>query len=231
MKFKSPVYSSVSGSIAGLTYAHNRGGLYSRARAVPTNPNSASQQSARNALATLATRWRDTLTTGQRAGWTTYAENTPLTDSLGDPLTLTGQQMYLRCNAPRLRASLAVVDAYPVVFGQADLSLLSVDFNDPDVEITYVNTDDWADDDGALLIQSSRILSPTINFHASPYRFNLKVDGNTAVPPSSPASFIQNAFGMSFTDFPDQRVFFRVRATNPDARLSPVQTLVLDLTS
>jgi len=43
MKFKSPILSQASGSIAGITFSHNRGGMYVRARAVPTNPGSPQQ--------------------------------------------------------------------------------------------------------------------------------------------------------------------------------------------
>lgn len=224
MKFTSPVYSAASGSIAGLTYSHNRGGMYTRARAVPTNPNSPSQQAARNAFSDLATSWRETLNDGQRDGWETYAANTPLTDALGSELILTGQQMYCRCNAPRLRAGFASVTTYPTNFGQADLPALSFTANGDQVQIIYDNAADWATTTGGLLlIQTSRYVAPTINHPPAHFRLLTAVEGDSTTPPTSPSDNANNAFGMDGGDFVGNALFLRVRASNADGRLSPVQ--------
>ena len=43
MKFTSQVYTQASGSVGGLTYSHNRSGMYTRARSTPTDPASTLQ--------------------------------------------------------------------------------------------------------------------------------------------------------------------------------------------
>lgn len=221
MKFKSPVYSSVSGSIAGLTYSHNRGGLYTRARAVPTNPNTSAQQSARNAFASLVALWQ-TLTSAQRDAWNTYAENVTVLSALGDPLTLTGQQMYIRCNSPRLRVGLDRVDDGPTTYSMGSFTPVIVQANEAtpmEIEVQFTNTDEWAvADGGALIVQTSMQKPPTVNFHKAPFVFAGIIEGNTATPPTSPVT-IDSPFPGNVTNF----VFNRVRATLPDGRLSAVQ--------
>lgn len=107
MKYTSPVYSAASGSIAGITYSHNRGGMYTRARAVPTNPNSTLQQAARTALGTANSQWA-ALSSSNQALWDAYAEGTSWTDSLGNPITVTGQQAYIRWATVALRGGQSI---------------------------------------------------------------------------------------------------------------------------
>lgn len=116
MIFTSPVYSAVSGSIAGITYAHNQGGLYSRARTVPTNPNTSRQQAVKSALTAMAGYWSATLTAQQRTDWGTYAANVPVTNALGQTINLSGQNMFMRANVIRQRAALAIIADAPTVF-------------------------------------------------------------------------------------------------------------------
>lgn len=96
MKFTSPVYSAVSGSVAGLTYSHNRFGMYTRSRSVPVNPASTLQVFARTAFADAAAEWSMGLSEAQRLGWRNYAAATSWVDALGETVQLTGQQMFSR---------------------------------------------------------------------------------------------------------------------------------------
>lgn len=128
MKFLSQVYTAVSGSVGGLTYSRNRSGMYTRGRATPVNPNSTRQLAIRAAMASMVSYWHLTLTGPERAAWDTYAQNTPLTDSLGQQQTVTGQNMFLRCNIIREWQALATVDAAPTDFdlGEPVISLTSL---------------------------------------------------------------------------------------------------------
>jgi len=229
MKFRSQVYTAVSGSIGGVTYSHNRGGMYTRGRATPTNPNSAAQQAARNAFGSLATAWSGILTQAQRDGWTLYATNTPLTDAFGEPLTLTGQQMYNRCNTPRLRSGEARVDAFPVTFGQANLTQAMPTWSTPTLSVYYDNTDAWANAVGGfLIIQTSPIVGPAINFHKAPFRWLTNEDG-AVVPPTAPKTTAVDAFGNTLSAFIGNRTYVKIRASDADGRLSPTQTFMIDL--
>jgi len=103
MKFKSALLTQASGSIGGMTFGHNRGGMYTRARSIPTNPNSSRQQIVRAAMTGLVQAFNQVLSEAQRAAWKLYADNTPTTDTLGDPLVLTAQQAYIASNVPRMQ--------------------------------------------------------------------------------------------------------------------------------
>lgn len=116
MKFTSPVYSAASGAIAGLVYSRNRYGMYTRARAVPVNPNTIRQQDVRSALASMVVYWSATLTGTQRAAWEDYASNTPVTDALGQSQILSGQSMFLRTNSLRTYLGLAVLATAPTTY-------------------------------------------------------------------------------------------------------------------
>lgn len=117
MKFTSPVYSAASGSVAGLTYSRNRGGMYTRARVIPSNPQTAAQMVARAATSLVSTTW-GTLTGDQRNAWELYAATVPLVDRLGAQIQVSGINMFVRCNVPR------VVSGQPIVEdGPTDLTL------------------------------------------------------------------------------------------------------------
>lgn len=235
MKFKSEVLTQASGSIGGTTYAHNRGGLYRRARSIPTNPNSAAQQTVRTNFGQLATRWNDSLSSSSRAEWENYAANSPTTDALGDPLVLTGQQMYIRCNSVRLRGGLTPQDAGPTTFGLADLSTVTipVDTAVDEINVAFNNGDPWANEvGGALIVQTSRFYDGSKNYLKGPFRYLGKVTG-AATPPTSPNLMAAtNAFGQAPGDFAaGQVMFWRACAVRADGRLSAVQSYRTVLTS
>lgn len=217
MKFKSLVYSQASGSVGGLTYAHNAGGLYTRARAIPVNANTVQQQAVRNIVAALTAIWVGTLTAAQRAAWETYALNVPITDSLGDPRNIPGIAMYVRCNTPRIQGALARVDVAPTLFTMGSISPLvpTADVSAQTISTTYNNTDGWATAvGGGLLLYASRAENPSINYFKGPYRFYLMVPG-AGTPPTSPA--------VNTSPFPFailNKVFLQGRGSFPDGRLS-----------
>jgi hypothetical protein len=199
--------------------------MYARARGLPTNPNTAAQQAVRNAISELATAWSQTLTTAQRDAWLTYAVNVPVTDSLGDPLTLSGQQMYIRSNVPRLRAGLARVDDGPVIMQMASLNTVSltVAASGGNVVVEFDDEQDWVDeDDGGLIIQLSRQMSPVINYFAGPYRFAELIEGDSITPPTSPDT-VANPYGDVYAI--DNKVAARITLSRADGRLSPVQSI------
>ena len=227
MLFKSEIVTQVSGSIGGTTYSHNTAGMYRRARSIPVNPNTAAQQAVRNSFTTLALAWSQTLTQTQRDAWDNYASLTPITGKLGDPLTLSGQQMYIRCNATRLLNPLARVDAGPTVPGLAALMapVATISIGAATISIAFTNTDPWANEvGGGLNIQTSRFLSPGRNFFKGPYHFLQAVDG-AAAPPASPTTNANNAFVQSVAAATaGQKCSIRYVAYRADGRITAVTT-------
>jgi hypothetical protein len=99
MKYFGLIIGGLSGSIGGITGSHNKGGVYIRARAIPTNPNSVRQQATRNAFALWAGNWTNALTQEFRDQWNTYAQNHTIEDALGQDIHINGISWYIMLNS------------------------------------------------------------------------------------------------------------------------------------
>jgi len=221
MLFKSGVIASASGSFGGMTVSRGRSGMYMRNRSIPVNPASGAQVSVRAIFGNLSARW-STLTAAQRTAWETYAGNVPVINKLGDQIFLTGQQMYVRCNATRQVTGLAVVDNGPTAMTGATLSATtaSVSATGNTISVTFETTDPWVDeDDAALAVYISTDKGVGVNYHRGPYRLAGKIDGDSSTPPTSPDATLTSPF----THTVGNNTFFRFVAVRADGRISAVQ--------
>lgn len=218
MLFKGTFGSQFSGSLGGVTAAHNRSGGYLRARVIPVNPNTTFQQTVRNIQGNLATSWVTTLTQIQRDAWDLYGDNVAMLNRTGDTIFLTGLNHFVRTNVPRIQVGIPRQDDAPTVFALTDVTLpgMVVSFAGQTATVTYNNADEWAiTDDGFLSLALSRPANPTINYFKGPYRFADVELGNTATPPTSPL--------VSALPFPvalGQKVFAFIRGETSTGRLS-----------
>jgi hypothetical protein len=224
MKFKSQVYTQASGSIGGVTYSHNIGGMYTRARATPKNPNSTGQQAMRAYIAELTSRWTNILTADQRAACKTYAANVTVLDKLGESRFLTAMNHYVRSNSYRKRLSLALVDDAPTVFNLGDVTLptISIVAGGLTCNVAFTSEDEWCTENGAAMgIFFSRQQNPTIDFFKGPYLLNNAVIGNSSPPPTNP-----KLCTLEFPVAAGNRLFAQLRVSRADGRLSlPFQVL------
>ena len=220
MKFKGTHISEASGSLAGVTYAHNRGGQYMRARAVPVNPNTLQQQAVRNYMASRSAAWGSILTQAQRDGWEAYADQVLLTDALGEPRKATGLNHYVRCNVPRMQAAMAgsPLQVAPATFDMGSYTnpvLGAISAASSTASIAYTNSDLWAIAiGGAMLIHISAGQSPACAYFKGPYRYAGKVLGAVS-PPTSPY-----ACPLPFAVQVAQKVFVKISFIQVDGRLS-----------
>lgn len=221
MKFKSALVTQASGSVGGITFGNNKGGLYVRSRAIPTNPNSASQQSARAALTDTVNAWTSILTQAQRDAWITYAANTPVVDVFGDSKLITGQQHYIRSNSPRKRFGEARVDDGPTTFNLGTFTNVSFAVSaaaPTDLVVSFTNTDEWATAAGGFLfVTASRGQNASKEFFKAPFRFAEAIVGD-AIAPTSPATLTS-----PFSYVEGQKVFINVTAAQLDGRYSSAQ--------
>jgi hypothetical protein len=217
MLFKSPIFAQASGSIAGLTFSHNRGGMYVRSRVTPTDPATDLQVAVRTAMTALSVRWIETLTSGQRSAWTTYAANVEMTNRLGEAVFLTGQQHYVRANIPRLQDAQTPVDTGPTIFDLGAFTTPTIiATNAPNIEVNFEVTDPWVDEtDSFMFVYASIEKSPTINYHKGPYRLLGGIDGDDSIPPISPQDFTPTT-----AQTQGNIVFVRARVSRVDGRLS-----------
>lgn len=218
MKYQGILVGQLSGSISGVTAAHNRGGPYFRRRATPTQPNTGNQAAVKALMSSLASAWQADLTGAQRAAWDAYGEGTPVTGALGEAILLTGQNWYVGNNVARLRAGLARVDDGPTTFGLPEMTLPVLGATDaPLVSVAYTNTDLWAGaSGGGLIVQLSRVVAPTVNFYKTPFNFRSLVAG-AGTPPTSPLSI---SSGLPAGYALGNVIFARIRAATADGRLS-----------
>ncbi|MEE9221817.1 MAG: hypothetical protein V3U34_09855 [candidate division NC10 bacterium] len=227
MLWTSQIFSKLSGTIGGTVASHNRGGQYLRALVTPVNPNTSLQQAVRTIFANLAAAWSG-LTDLQRAAWDDYAANVPVINRIGDSINLTGFNMYIRSNTPREQVGLDRVDDGPTDFtlpALGDVSFAAaVTAGLIDIAVTFDNSEPWAAEvGGALLVNVSRQMAPTINFFKGPFNAQDPVLG-AVMPPVSPdiqATTIPGTVG--------NIVFAHFRVTRLDGRLSTAAIQVAEI--
>lgn len=92
------VVSVLSGKLGGTVFARNRGGAYARSYAIPTRVTSTLAQSIKAAF-TAASRGYANLTGAQIAAWDQYGAENPVSNRIGQLITLKGQSWYVGCNS------------------------------------------------------------------------------------------------------------------------------------
>jgi hypothetical protein len=212
-----PEGTQVSGSIGGTTYSRNRYGAYKRSRSVPVNPNSDTQVQVRNALKDLAIRWQNILTQAQRDAWDLYASLVPWVNKLGQSVYLTGLNMYIRSNAPRVRNAIAAVDAAPTTFNLAAADTeLSCTASEATQELTLDGDQlaPWVGEaDAWYFVFMGAPQNASITFFGGPWKQAIAIPG--AGPPPLPATI---ASPWPFAE--GQRIWVRTRVARGDGRLS-----------
>lgn len=219
MIFKSPLLAQASGSLAGNVFSHNQGGMYMRARATPTNPNTEAQQAVRDGMRNAVFAWSNTLSDLQRENWNTYAFNTPTFNRLGEATKKTGQQMFIRGYVPRAQAGLTRPADAPTSFDLGDFStptVLIADVSAQTISFGFNAGDGWASsDNSALLVYMGRPANATRVYGKGPYQLLTAVLGDSITPPTSP-----NVSSTLFAFALGQRIFLKFVATRVDGRLS-----------
>ena len=119
-----PILGELSGHIAGSTFSRNKGGLYVKRTAHPTNPNTARQQELRTLLSHSSGIWAG-LDETQRESWRVYAAANPRLNRLGETFNLTGHQMFVALRSAAVDAGFPAIDNPPVELAPAPLLTLS----------------------------------------------------------------------------------------------------------
>lgn len=215
-----PAVVQMSGSIAGTVFARNRFGNYSRPRTKPVNPKSSRQIAARILIMYLSEQWRESpMTDLIRAAWQTYADSVNWNNRLGEQVTLTGFNMFIQCNSARITAGGTLITAAPTV--------LSLPPGDPvfavagsaasqELSVTFDPLFDWnIIDDGLMSVYMGKPQSPSRNFFGGPYRFADAIEGDTASPPTSPATMTA-----PFVLVEGQKIWCEARIQEADCRVS-----------
>lgn len=115
MKWKSAMFTDLSGSLGGMVASRNKGGNYLRSRVTPTNPQTCRQSAARSMFAELAQEFSE-LDPELKALWNEAAEFAN-TDAFGEPNggTLTGQNLFIRAKRTEKEIATATGEDYDPV--------------------------------------------------------------------------------------------------------------------
>jgi hypothetical protein len=208
----------MSGSIAGNTFARNRFGNYVRSRTKPVNPRSTGQVGIRSIISYLAEAWHNVLDADKRTAWETYAAAISMKNRLGEVISLTGFNHFIRSNSVILQHGNVMIDD-----GPAELSLPAKDptfaivayADTQKIHITYDNTLPWAGQPNAFMeFYMGRPQLATRNFFNGPWR-NTGTRPGASPPPTPPT--LEDAV---FTLVTGQRIWVYARISEDDGRLS-----------
>lgn len=226
MLFKSQIITEGSGSIAGNTVLQTRAGLAMRARVIPTNPATARQQVVRTDFGNLSSQWSSLLSQFERDLWTAYAITNPITGKFGDPLILTGQNMFIRLNGIRLGgadATILTLTTPPALNGLeplAQVTAVPADGGD-DIDVTFDDTADWVDLDlAAMMVYVTRKRSAGTLFTKGPWQLMTTILGDSIAPVTSPVNAV-NPYLQTYTA--GEKVGVRTILTMPDGKPSAEQ--------
>jgi hypothetical protein len=211
------IASDIRGSIGGVVYSRNGGGAYAKQRVKPTNPNTSGQQIARSIISSMFAAW-SLLTALVRTGWATYAKNVTLPNRLGDPINLSGYNMYTRTRAITELLGIAMPANAPTTYSLAEQdSTLAVvaDGAADTLSITFDNLLGWANEvGGKLLIYQGVPQNPTVNSYDGPFRYAGCISGAVSAPTAP--QVISSVYNIT----EGQRCFVQARILRADGRLS-----------
>ena len=128
---------NIRGSIGGTTFSRNTNGAIARNRTKPVNNNTFLQQTARALFGAVAAAWRG-LTEPQRQSFFDQAPAYPQTDSLGQTVILSGQQLFNKLNNSLRQAGEALISFClpPVSVPAFTVSSALADISSPAITVT-----------------------------------------------------------------------------------------------
>ena len=199
MLYKSHLVSDMSGSMCGLTASHNRGGRYFRCKVKPTDPATRAQRRARQSFSNVAADYAKLSPTEQQS-WRDYAQRIPRRGPLGDPVQLSGQQMYNRSKLYAKNVN-EIAGATPLVvpliappgstlpaFEESPILTQALESSQA-VEVSFITSEPWVSEDGAsMTISVSPPQGAGVEFFKGPFQQALTVFGDSTTPPSSPVN-------------------------------------------
>lgn len=186
------IISEIRNKIAATVYSKNGAGAMIRNRVTPINRRSTTQTAQRQTLASLASAWRG-LSQAQRDGWDAAAPSFPQTDSLGQSVILTGEQLYVRCNANLILTGNSQITAAPIPTSFSVLAIGAITVTASAFTVAF--TPDPVDTGFSLVTRATRPVSAGKSFFAqSEFRF-IQVDAAATASPADIDTAYEAIFG------------------------------------
>jgi hypothetical protein len=151
-----------SGSQANTTASHNRAGQYYRNRRSPVQPVGTGRRAfVRAAFGASSTAWA-ALTSAAQASWNAYAASHPITDALGQSITLTGHQSFVGIATNLQNCGQTIPTAVPV--SSATVSPAFSAFTVTHLGVITLTLTPSGSSDDFILIALSAPQSPGVTF-------------------------------------------------------------------
>jgi len=176
------------GKISGNVYSKNRGGAYSRVRVIPTNPQSSAQNAVRAVFTALSQAWQG-LTATQREGWSQATVNFPVSNSLGDTHTLSGNALYVSLNKNLDDVNIAAIDDAPIRVVATPLDIPSI-VADESAQILVATFAGTIPADIAVKVFASATTSAGVSSIGSKMRQIAVLDAGSTATPSLTAAYL-----------------------------------------
>lgn len=201
------IVSEIRGKIAATVFARNKGGQVIRNRITPINRRSVNQSAQRQLLASLAAQWRG-LSQAQRDSWNSAAPNFPQSDNLGQTQYLSGEQLYVRCNANLVQSgnSQIVTAPSPASFDVIAFTSLTATADDQAISLAFTPT---VPTGYSLMLRATAPLSAGKEF-VSPSQFRfISAIAASATSPQSIGTAYAAVFG-SIENATGQKIFIEM---------------------
>lgn len=206
------------GSIGGTVFSRNKSGAIARQRTTPINPKTALQSAIRAILSFVAQLWRTGTTAVQKAAWATYAANVPAKNKLGEVINLSGFNQFVKSNTTLKAAGIAEIADAPTIFtlpGEDPTYAAVVSEAGQTIAVTFDDTRDWVDEDGAAyIVQMGIPQDDSVTFFDGPWRAAGAILG-AVIPPVT-----GDTVPVPFPVVADQQIFTRAKIIRADGRVS-----------
>lgn len=193
MLFLSQLVTAVSGSVGGLVGSHNKGGMYFRARAIPTVSTTAPALAAKARLATASAHFSG-LTQAQRDSWTRAGTLRPELNGLGATKILSGIALHNRIFARMDLAGDTPIDTAPIGNDPDALSTVSGTFDIGTGGTTLIFTPTPLGATEHLWLEAALVDSQGIEYVEDQIRF-IAVDTAASTSPFDYQTAVEAALG------------------------------------
>jgi hypothetical protein len=200
---------NASGSLAGTTVSHNRGGAYMRTKAIPTNPQTSYQTAVRNEFGFLSSNWRN-LTAAERLQWNAVTNQFQRKNALSKVITLSGINLYKGLNQALFEAGQSLLVAPPVPAGATNINTASVAISAGGATMVLTHAPTPTPAGNTLVVYATAPLSPGISFVKNKLRKITTIPAATATGESLQAAYVAK-FGATILG---QKIAFGFKATN-----------------
>jgi hypothetical protein len=201
------IVSEIRGKIAATVFTKNKAGASIRNRVTPINRRSVGQTEQRQTLAALSAQWRG-LSEAERASWNNAGPSFPQTDNLGQTIFLTGEQLFVRCNANLILTGNAQITSAPTPtsFDVLSFTSLTASADDQVLSLAFAPTVPAGYE---MVVRATAPVSPGRSFiPQSAFRFITSIAPAATSPQALTAPYAA-VFG-SIENATDQKIFIEL---------------------